>query len=137
MRDHLPLILRLAGAAQLFILIASALVPFRLDWKKELASLPKLHLQMYWTYGGYIVGCIVAFGLGSLFLADDLAAGTLLARCVCGFVAVFWGVRVGLQPVFDAKPYLTEWWLKTGYHTLTVLFAALTLVYGFAALAPQ
>lgn len=137
MRDHLPLILRLAGAAQLCILIASALAPLRLNWKKELACLPKLHLQMYWTYGGYIVGCIVAFGLGSLFLADDLAAGTLLARCVCGFVAVFWGVRVGLQPVFDAKPYLTEWWLKTGYHTLTVLFAALTLVYGFAALAPQ
>jgi hypothetical protein len=137
MRDHLPLLLRLAGAAQLSILIASALVPFRLDWKKELASLPKLHLQMYWTYGGYIVLCIVAFGAGSLFLADELAAGTLLARCVCGFVAVFWGVRVLLQPVFDAKPYLTAWWLKTGYHTLTVLFAALALTYGFAALTPQ
>lgn len=137
MRDHLPLILRLAGAAQLSILIASALVPYRLDWKKELASLPKLHLQMYWTYGGYIVLCIVAFGVGSLFLADELASGTLLARCVCGFVAVFWGVRVLLQPLLDAKPYLTAWWLKTGYHTLTVLFAALALTYGFAALTPQ
>ena len=137
MRDHLPLLLRLAGAAQLCILIASALVPLRLNWKRDLASLPKLHMQMYWTYGGYIVGCIVAFGVGSLFLADDLAAGTLLARCVCGFVAVFWGVRVALQPVFDAKPYLTAWWLRAGYHTLTVLFAALALLYGFAALALQ
>lgn len=137
MRDHLPLILRLAGAAQLSILIASALVPFRLNWKRDLASLPKLHAQMYWTYGGYIVMCIVAFGVGSLFLADDLAAGTLLARCVCGFVAVFWGVRVCLQPVFDVKPHLTEWWLKAGYHTLTVMFAALTLTYAFAALTPQ
>jgi len=137
MRDHLPLIFRLAGAAQLSILIASALVPFRLNWKRDLASLPKLHTQMYWTYGGYVVMCIVAFGLGSLLLADELASGTPLARSACGFVAVFWGVRVCLQPVFDAKPYLTEWWLKTGYHTLTVLFAALTLAYGFAALAPQ
>lgn len=136
MRDHLPLLLRLAGAAQLSILIASAFVPFRLNWKRDLASLPKLHTQMYWTYGGYIVGCIVAFGVGSLLLADELAAGTLLARCVCGFVAAFWGVRVALQPVFDAKPYLTAWWLKTGYHTLTVLFAALALVYGFAAAYP-
>jgi alginate O-acetyltransferase complex protein AlgI len=137
MRDHLPLILRLAGAAQLSILIASALVPFRLNWKRDLASLPKLHSQMYWTYGGYIVMCIVAFGVGSLLLADDLAAGTVLARCVCGFVAVFWGVRVCLQPVFEVKPYLTAWWLITGYHTLTVLFAALTLAYGYAAFAPQ
>jgi hypothetical protein len=136
-RDHLPLLLRLGGAAQLSILIASALVPFRLNWKQDLASLPKLHAQMYWTYGGYIVLCIVAFGVGSLLLANDLAAGTLLARCVCGFVAVFWGARVALQPVFDAKPYLSTWWLKAGYHTLTVLFAALALLYGFAALAPQ
>lgn len=136
MRDHLPLVLRLAGAAQLSILIASALVPFRLNWKRDLASLPKLHAQMYWTYGGYIVMCIVAFGVGTLLLADDLAAGTLLARSVCGFVAVFWGVRVCLQPVFDVKPYLSEWWLKAGYHTLTVLFVALTLAYGYAAFAP-
>ena len=137
MREHLPLLLRLAGAAQLSVLIASALVPFRLNWKKELAGLPKLHLQMYWTYGGYVVLCIVAFAVGSLLLAEELSSGTPLARCACGFVAVFWGVRVCLQPVFDAKPYLTEWWLKAGYHTLTVLFAALTLVYGFAALTPH
>ena len=137
MRDHLPLVLRLAGAAQLSILIASALVPFRLNWKRDLASLPKLHSQMYWTYGGYVVMCIVAFGVGSLLLADELASGTPLARSACGFVAVFWGVRVCLQPVFDARPYLTAWWLKTGYHTLTVLFVALTLAYAFAAFVPQ
>lgn len=137
MRDHLPLVLRLAGAAQLSILIASALVPFRLNWKRELAGLPQLHLQMYCTYGGYVVLCIVAFGVGSLLLADELASGTRLARCACGFVAVFWGVRVCLQPVFDARPYLTTWWLKTGYHTLTVLFAGITLAYGYAALTPS
>ena len=56
---------------------------------------------------------------------------------IVAFCLLFWGVRVVLQPVLDAKPYLTEWWLWGGYHTLTVLFAALTLVYGFAALAPQ
>lgn len=137
MRDHLPQLLRLAGVAQLGILIASALVPFRLDWKRELAGLPKLHLQMYWTYGGYVVGCIVAFGLSGLLLAEELASGTPLARCVSGFVALFWGVRLSLQPVFAAKPYLTTWWLKLGYHILTVVFAALTLLYGYAALSPS
>jgi hypothetical protein len=136
MRDHLPLLLRLAGAAHFGILIASALVPFRLNWRKELAGLPKLHFQMYLTYGGYIVGCIVGFGLVSVLLADDLANGTPLARCVCGFVAVFWAARVGLQPVFDAKPYLTAWWLAAGYHTLTVLFSAFAVVYGCAAFLP-
>lgn len=126
-------VIRCAGAAHCGILVASALVPFRLDWKKDLASLPKLHRQMYWTYGGYIVGCIVAFAAISIACADELAAGSRLARCFAGFVAVFWGVRVGLQGVYDSKPYLTAGWLKLGYHALTVTFAALAAVYGTLA----
>lgn len=133
MNEHLPTLLRVAGAAHFGILIASALVPFRLNWRKELAGLPRLHFQMYLVYGGYVVLCIVAFGSISLANADELAAGSPLARWVCGFVAVFWGVRVCLQPVFDAKPHLTAWWLKAGYHTLTALFLLFTAVYGYAA----
>lgn len=135
MSDHLPALLRATGALHFGILIASALVPFRLNWRKELACLPKLHFQMYLVYGGYIVLCIVAFGLVSLTCADELAGGSRLARCVCGFVAVFWAVRVCLQPVFDSKPYLTTWWLKLGYHALTALFVLFTAVYGYAAVA--
>jgi hypothetical protein len=134
MNDHLPLLLRLAGAAHFGILIASALVPFRLNWRKELASLPKLHFQMYLVYGGYVVLNIVAFGVLTLANADELARGSPLARGFCGFVAVFWGVRVCLQPVFDSKPYRTTWWLYAGYHMLTVLFLLFTAVYGYAAI---
>jgi hypothetical protein len=47
---------------------------------------------------------------------------------------VFWGIRVGLQAVFDVKPHLSTWWLKAGYMVLTVLFAGLTAVYAWAAL---
>lgn len=133
MSEHLPQLIRVAGGLHFGILIASALVPFRLNWRKELAGLPKLHVQMYLVYGGYIVLCIVAFGLVSLSLPDELASGSPLARCVCGFVAVFWGVRVCLQPVFDSKPHLTTWWLRAGYHTLTALFLLFTAVYGYAA----
>jgi hypothetical protein len=32
---------------------------------------------------------------------------------------------------------LTAGWLKLGYHALTVLFAAFTVVYGCAALLPR
>lgn len=134
MNEHLPLLLRLAGAAHFGILIASALVPFRLNWRQELATLPKLHFQMYLVYGGYVVLNIVAFGVLTLLNADELATGSPLARGFCGFVAVFWGVRVCLQPVFDSKPYRTTWWLNAGYHTLTALFLAFTAVYGYAAI---
>jgi hypothetical protein len=91
---------------------------------------------MYWVYGGYVVLSITAFGLLSLFNSDELAAGGGLARGVCCYVAVFWGLRLPLQAVFDVKPHLTTWWLTLGYHTLTVLFLSFTLLYGYAALHP-
>jgi hypothetical protein len=126
-------LIRLAGAGQLSVLIASALVPFRLNWKRDLAPLPTLHRQMYWTYGGYVVLGIIALGAMSLACADELAAGSRLARAVCSYGTVFWGVRLGLQAVFDVKPHLTAWWLAVGYHTLTVLFLFFTAVYAYAA----
>ncbi len=122
------------GIAHFCILIASALVPFRLNWREELRSLSRLHRQMYWVYGGYVVLCIITFALISLIHSRELASGSGLARGVCLFVAVFWGVRVALQAVFEAKVHLTTWWLRLGYHGLTVLFAYLTVGYGWAAL---
>jgi hypothetical protein len=126
-------LIRLAGAGQLCVLVASALVPVRLNWKRDLSSLPRLHRQLYWTYGGYVVLGIVALGGVSLACADELAAGSRLARCVCAYGAVFWGARLALQAVFDVRPYLTAWWLRAGYHVLTVLFLGFTAVYGYAA----
>ena len=134
MNEALPTLIVLAGIGQLGVLVASALVPLRLDWKRELAGLSRLHRQMYWVYGGYVVLSIVAFGLISLVNADELAAGGPLARWFCGYVAVFWGIRLCLQPVFDVKPHLIAWWLRAGYQLLSVLFLAFTTIYGLLAL---
>lgn len=136
MQEMLETLITLAGIGQLGVLIASALVPFRLNWKTELGSLSRLHRQMYWVYGGYVVLAIMAFGLISLFNASEMASGSGLARSVCGYIAVFWGVRLMLQGVFDVKEHLTSWWLKLGYHSLTLLFVSFTLIYGYAALRP-
>jgi hypothetical protein len=79
---------------------------------------------------------IAAFGLISLFNAKELANGSGLARGVCGYIAVFWGVRLALQWVFDVKEHISTWWLRLGYYALTILFATFTLLYGFAAVRP-
>ena len=134
--NDVPTLVFLAGAAHLGILIASALVPFRLSWREELAGLSLLHRQMYWVYGGYVVLAIVSFALISMTNAEEIASGSGLARGFCFYVAVFWGVRVGLQLVFDVKVHLTMWWLKAGYHLLTVLFLGFTALYGWLALRP-
>lgn len=133
MKDHLPTLIQLAGVGQLLVLIASALVPSQLNWKEELRGLPRLQRQMYWVYGGYVVMGIIALGLVSLLCANELASGTRLARAVCLYGAAFWGIRLCLQGVFDVKPFLTAWWLRVGYHTLTVLFTGFTMLYATAA----
>ena len=122
------------GLLHFSVLIASALVPFRLDWKNELASLSKLHWQMYWVYGGYVVMSIVAFGIISVTNAAEIAEGSGLARAFCGYVCVFWLVRLALQAVLDVKQHLTEWWLTAGYHTLSVVFLLLVLIFGWGAI---
>ena len=136
MREVLPTLIFAAGFLQLSVLIASSLVPLRLDWKKSLAGLPRLHRQLYWTYGGYVVLGIVTLGLLCIFNADELAGGSGLARGVCAYAAAFWGIRLSLQAVFDVKEFLTAWWLRAGYHVLTLLFVSFTVLFAAAALLP-
>ncbi len=134
MREHLAELLFAAGIAHFFVLIASALVPVQLKWNEELAKLPKLLRQLFWVYGGYIVLSIVAFGILNLLQSKELASGSALARGLCGYIAVFWGVRLLLQLVFDVRPHLSTWWLKVGYHLLTVVFLSFALLYAYVAL---
>lgn len=132
-RDVMETLLFAAGVGQLGVLIASALVPVRLKWSEELAPLPVLVRQLFWVYGGYVVMGIVVLGVTCLFNAGELAAGGRLARWVCGYGALFWGVRLSLQAVLDVRGHLTTWWLRAGYHGLTVMFVYLTAVYSLAA----
>ena len=134
MREALPNLIFAAGIGQLCVLVASALVPRRLNWRTELTKLSHLHRQMYWVYGGYVVLSIIALGIISLVNSAELASGSRLARSMCAYNAVFWGVRLSLQPMLDVKAHLTAWWLTAGYHLLTLLFITFTAIYGAAAL---
>lgn len=133
MTFDLTTVLFWTGIAQFGVLIASSLVPVRLDWKTTLAPLPPLLRQLFWVYGGYIVLSIVSLGLITTFNAQELALGSRLARSFCLFAAAFWGIRLGLQPFLHARPFLTTWWLAAGYHLLTVLFSLFTAVFLWAA----
>ncbi len=79
---------------------------------------------------------IIAFGLICLFNSHEMASGSLLARSLCGYMAIFWGVRLSLQAILDVKSHLTRWWLAAGYYTLTLFFLSFTLIFATAALRP-
>jgi hypothetical protein len=127
--------LRLAGFGHFAILSATALVPKVLDWKTNLKSLPPFLRTLFWVYGVFIVLTIIGLGTLTLFNAHEMAAGGIAARSMAGFFAVFWGLRLFVQLfIFDARPYLTNRWLKLGDHLLTLAFLFFTSIYAIAAL---
>jgi ABC-type arginine/histidine transport system permease subunit len=126
--------LLLAGLGQFATLTASALVPKVLDWKTTLRPLPPFLRTLFWTYGVFIVMTIIGMGTLTLLHAHAMAAGDAVARSLAAFIAVFWGARLFVQLfIFDARPYLTNRWLKLGDHALTLAFLYFTTVYAIAA----
>jgi hypothetical protein len=133
----LTTLLRIGGVLHFGILIASALTPKVLHWRRELGKLNLLTRQLVWVHGVFIVITIIALGVIATITAPQLALGGILARCVCGFVALFWLARLSLQFIlFDPRQYLTNATLKLGYHGLTLVFTYLAIVFGFAAINP-
>jgi hypothetical protein len=130
-------LLQIAAALQLSLLIASASVPRALDWRTNLAGLHPFLRRLFWVYGSFIVGIIIAFATLTFLHADAMAAGEPVARSLCAFIAIFWAARLVVQfAVFDATPFLTNWIYKLGYHTLAVIFAILIAIYAWAAFSP-
>lgn len=128
--------LLLGGLLHFAILIASALTPRVLDWQTNLATLPPFLRRLFWVYGCFIVLVIISFGVLTLLHANELASGAALPRSVCAMIALFWMARLAVQFfVFDARPFLTTALLRLGYHGLTLLFTALVVIYGCAALS--
>lgn len=128
-------LLYVGGGLHFVILIASALAPRVLDWRSNLSALNPFLRRLFWVYGAFIVLMIVSFGIITLVHTDELASSTPLARTVCAVIAIFWLARLVVQFfVFDARPFLTTTFLRLGYHGLTLLFTALVLIYGCAAL---
>jgi len=125
-----------SGLLHFATLLGSAAVPFVLDWRKEIGKLEGLSRELVWVHGGFIVLTILGFGVLTCVFPGDLASGAPLARGLCAFIAIFWGTRVLVQFfIFDAKPYLTNWFLVAGYHGLTLVFLYQTAVLTWAAVA--
>lgn len=131
----LELSLRCAGVLHFAVLVASALTPRALDWRVNLAALHPFLRKLFWVYGSFIVLVVISFGTLTLAFAPRLAAGDEFARAFATFVAVFWLARLAVQLfVFDARPFLTNWFYKAGYHALTLVFILFVAVFGCAAL---
>jgi hypothetical protein len=132
--NTLILLLQVAGLMHLGLIAAGLTMPRAVSLRVHLATLPPFIRRLYWVYYSFIALCLVGFGLLSFRFAPDLAAGGVLPRAVCVFLALFWTLRlIAATFVFDVRPYLTSGLLRLGYHSTNIAFIYLPVVYALAA----
>ncbi len=119
-----------AGLGHFLILAASFQVPKRLGWKHELKRLRPLNRKLMWTYGGFTVLTIVAFGVMTLFLREELLRGDRAALALAAFIGVYWSARIGVDLFyFEHADWPQGRGLVLGHALLMLLFAFLALTY--------
>jgi len=129
------LLLELAGVMHLGLLWAGALMPRTVNLRNHIAVLPPFIQRLFWVYYAFIGLCLISFGLITVTFAGTLAAGDGLARAVCGFLAVFWTIRlIAATFIFDMRPYLTNRFRRLGYHAMNIVFIYLPIIYAWTAL---
>lgn len=120
----------LAGVGHFVVLIASFQVPARMKWHEDLAKLMPVNRKLMWTYGVFIVLTIVAFGMLTVALHDELLRGDRAALGLATFIGVFWLTRL----VIDFTYHTHADWpagarFVVAHVLLAMLFVALTATY--------
>lgn len=128
------LLLKLASLTYLGLIAAGLLMPKVTGVWTEAKRMSPFAQGLFRTYYLFIGLCLVSFGLGSWVYAAELASGAPLARAVCGFLAVFWLIRlVAAIWILDVRPYLTDTWRKVGYQLTNIVFGSLPFFYAWLA----
>jgi hypothetical protein len=87
----------LAGGLQLLVASSNFFAPRKLRYAENLARLDRTVRDVFVIQCIYIVLVLVAFAGLCFAFAGELAHGSMLARCVTGFFALFWGLRALMQ----------------------------------------
>lgn len=126
-------IIFIVGLAQITLAVGSLAIPKILNWRGELSKVRPIIKQIFWTYAAYILGFNLSFGFLSVFSGEELVNGSILAKAVTGFIAVYWISRILIQFFyFDRSDFPRGGWYRAGEIALVTLFIVLSTVYGCA-----
>ena len=129
------LLLKLAALTHLGLIAAGLFMPKVTGVWTDAKKMSPFAQGLFRTYYAFIGLCLVSFGAGSWIFAAELASGSTLARAICGFLALFWTVRLAAAIwILDVNPYLTDTWRKVGYQLTNIVFGSLPFLYAWLAL---
>jgi hypothetical protein len=118
--------LQLAGLVQLIIAVANFFAPAKLHYRENLAKVSPIIRQIFTVHSVYIVLVLLAFALICLLFPGDLLGADRLGKFLCGFLALFWDLRVVLQFFYYDKTVKQENPLGTFCFGAAFLFLAAT-----------
>ena len=124
----------LAGGLQLLVASANFFAKRMLRYRENLANVSPIVREIFVVQNAYIVLIQVGFAAMCFAFAAELAAGRPLARYLCAFLAVFWGLRLPIQLFYYDRE------LKRRHPVFNAMFLAafayLASVFAWAALRP-
>ena len=89
--------LYVAGGLMLLIASSNLFARRMLRYGENLARVDRTVRDVFVILHVYIIIMLIAFSALCFAFAGDLAGGSVLGRCLSGFLALFWGLRVLMQ----------------------------------------
>jgi hypothetical protein len=121
-----------AGLVQLVIASANFFLPRKLRYAANISRMDMIVRQVFIVHSVYIV--LMLAGLAGLCLAfpHELAGASRLGRCLSGFIAVFWVLRVPIQlfyyePALKRQNFAMHILFTTAFVYLAAVFTAAVL----------
>jgi hypothetical protein len=100
------------------------------DWYNDIKKLKPLNQEIAKTYGRYIQGLNLSFGLISILLTNELKSQTGLAVAITGLIAAYWTGKVITQfsyyPMYQI-PQKTIF--KIGEALMNTLFISFSIIF--------
>ena len=90
----LDIALWVAAAGHACVLVAGAQAPARLGWREDTAKLQPFTRKVFWVYYVFVGMTVLAFGVLTAVLHDDMLRGDRGAVCLAGFIALWWTFRI-------------------------------------------
>jgi len=132
MNFHIPnWLIILGGCGQIFTAIIYPFIRHRVfDWYTDVKQLKPLNQEIAKTYGRYIQGLNLSFGIIAILLTQELQNGSKLAIALTGLIALYWVGKVATQiayyPMYEIpkKPIF-----KYGGYGMNLLFVLFAVVF--------
>jgi hypothetical protein len=114
--------IQFAGALQLITAAANFFLPAKLHYRENLVKVSPIIRQIFTIHALYIVLMLIGFGVICLLFPIDLCGASPLGKFLCGFLAIFWGLRVVIQFTYYDRAVKKE-------HPLGALFFGTVFLY--------